>query len=164
MSSTIKNGYDSGAIKRPSGRGNTEETELARREKISIYAKATGFGGRVEGSGRGKKGWYKGFFCDSTYELVYIIYNLDHGIKFERCKTSYQYEFEGKTYKYYPDFVLEDGTLVEVKGYHTSQVDAKVSSVKDKNIILLYENDLKYAFEWVKSNYKYKSLQDLYDR
>jgi hypothetical protein len=27
-------------------------------------------GGLREGSGRGKKGWYKGFYCRSTWELA----------------------------------------------------------------------------------------------
>ena len=29
-------------------------------------------------TGKGKKGWYKGFFCSSTYELAYVIFCLDH--------------------------------------------------------------------------------------
>lgn len=29
-------------------------------------------------SSRGKQGWYKGYFLNSTYELAYIMYCLDH--------------------------------------------------------------------------------------
>ena len=39
-------------------------------------------GGKRHGSGRGKKGWYKGYYCDSTWELAWVIYQLDHGVKF----------------------------------------------------------------------------------
>lgn len=122
-------------------------------------------GGLRHGSGRGHKGWYKGFFCDSTYELVYIIYNLDHNIEFSRCPESinYQYSFNGKLHKYYPDFILPDGSLVEIKGYSSSLVDAKINSVNDRKITVLYENDLQYAFSYVKENYKVINIQDLYE-
>ena len=36
-------------------------------------------GGLRHGSGRGKKGWYKGYWCDSTWELAWVIYQLDNG-------------------------------------------------------------------------------------
>jgi len=54
----------------------TEKTK----EKLSKIAKDRGLGGYQKKSGRGKWGWYKGFWCDSSYELAYVIYNLDHNI------------------------------------------------------------------------------------
>ena len=145
------------------GQASTPEKELLRRQKISNYAKSRTFGGITAGSGRGKKGRYKGYFCDSTYELVYIIYNIDHDIPFKRCERFYTYEIEGKTHKYYPDFELADGSLVEIKGYHTKSVDIKLESVNDRPISILFEKDLKYAFDWVKEHYSYKYLYDLYE-
>ena len=121
-------------------------------------------GGCRPHSGWGKSGTYKGYYCDSTYELVYIIYNLDHNIKFERNKTYYLYEYQGKTYKYYPDFLLENNTLVEIKGYMDDKNKAKIAAVNDREIIVLMKNDLQYAFDYVKANYKYKFLKDLYDK
>ena len=35
------------------------------------------------------------------------------------------------------------------------EVDAKLDSVTDRKINILYEADLKYAFDWVKENYTY---------
>lgn len=145
------------------GQASTPEKELLRRQKISNYAKSRNFGGITAGSGRGKKGRYKGYFCDSTYELVYIIYNIDHNIPFKRCERFYTYEIEGKVHKYYPDFELADGSLVEIKGYHTKLVDIKLKSVNDRPISILFEKDLKYAFDWVKEHYSYKYLYDLYE-
>ena len=137
-------------------------------EKLKISAamkKNPNAGGLRIGSGRGKKGYYKGYYCDSTYELVYIIYNLDHNIVFNRCPRTLYYEYllDNKIKKYYPDFILPDGSLVEIKGYHDSIVDLKLASVKDRNIKILYEKDLKYAFDYVKATYNYSSLADLYD-
>lgn len=149
---------------RKPGNGKTEEKEQQRRENISRgIKKAINCGGIRHGSGRGKKGWYKEFFCDSTYELVFIIYNIDNNIKFKRCDRVYTYVYKNETHKYYPDFELEDGSLVETKGYHTELVDIKKSAVTDRQIKILYEKDLKYAFDWVKEHYTYKQLSDLYE-
>lgn len=145
------------------GVASTPEKELERRRKISEYAKSSGLGGYVHGSGRGKKGRYKGFFCDSTYELAYIIYNLDNNIEFKRCDRIYPYEQEGILHYYHPDFELSDGSLVEIKGYHTDLVDLKLSAVTDRPIKVLYEKDLQYAFNWVRDNYQYDNITDLYE-
>jgi hypothetical protein len=120
-------------------------------------------GGLREGSGIGKHGWYKGYFCDSTYELVFVIYNIDHGIFFKRNKDYYSYTYKGKHLKYYPDFLMGDGSFIEIKGYHTDQVDAKIAAVTDRTLRVLYHDDLQYAFDWVKQNYDYKHLEDLYE-
>ena len=122
-------------------------------------------GGYIENSGNlyFHKGYYKGIYCDSTYELVYVIYNLDHNIKFKRCKRVYDYKYQEKTHKYHPDFELEDGTLIEIKGYITDNLKAKIASVKDRHLKVLYKKDLEYAFKYVEENYKYNQLKDLYD-
>lgn len=149
---------------RKPGCAATPETEVLRRNRISagMHMNAN-CGGKRHGSGRGKKGWYRGYFCDSTYELVYIIYNLDNGIEFKKCDRVYTYEYKGETHKYYPDFELADGTIVETKGYYSEVVDIKAASIKDRPIKVLYEKDLQYAFDWVKEHYTYNQLSDLYE-
>ena len=82
-------------------------------------------GGLRKGSGVGLSGWYKGYWCDSSWELAFVIYNLEHGIKFERNKKGFEYEFEGKICKYYPDFLMEDCSYVEIKGYMKKKDTAK---------------------------------------
>jgi hypothetical protein len=121
-------------------------------------------GGLRHGSGRGKKGWYKGYYCDSTYELAYVIYNIDNNINFKRSEIVIPYSYKNKNHNYHPDF--ENGsTLIEVKGYHTEQVDAKIKATKEAgyNLQMLYKDDLKYAFDFVKDNYEYKNIEDLYE-
>jgi hypothetical protein len=146
------------------GAASTLEKEIQRRQHISSTAKINKkSGGLRVNSGRGKKGIYKGYYCDSTYELVYIIYNIDHNIKFERCTLKYDYECNGEKHKYHPDFILEDGSLVEIKGYMRDVDLIKLNSVKDRPIKLLFEKDLKYAFDYVKQNYIYNKLTDLYE-
>jgi hypothetical protein len=99
-------------------------------------------GGIKEGSSRGKCGWYKGYRCDSSYELAWVIYNLEHNIKFERNRSGFDYMHEGKKKKYYPDFILEDGSYIEVKNYKSEQTDAKLSYFPHK-INILYKWDMK---------------------
>src|SRR5713226_6636200 len=60
---------------------SSPEREQLRREKLSKVALQRGLGGYERGSGRGKKGRYRGYWCDSTYELVFVIYTLDHEIE-----------------------------------------------------------------------------------
>lgn len=149
---------------RTPGRAATDEKEQIRRNRISAGIHlSSNCGGKRHGSGRGRKGWYKGFFCDSTYELVFVIYNLDNNIDFKKCERVYSYTYKNETHKYYPDFELADGTIVETKGYHSEVVDVKTACVTDKPIKVLYEKDLQYAFDWVKKHYTYNDLSDLYE-
>lgn len=118
-------------------------------------------GGYREGSGRSIHGYYKGIFSASTYELVWIIYALDHDIKFER----FQGILELNGFRYIPDFLLEDGSLVEVKGFYTPAVDKKTKIAKELGyeIKVLYKEDMEHMFEYVKKNYEYKHIEELYD-
>lgn len=96
-------------------------------------------GGIKIGSSRGKHGWYQGYWCDSSWELAWVIYNLDHGIKFERNKQGFEYEYLGKIHKYYPDFILEDGTYVEIKAVLDEKNKIKISSFLGTLILIRHE-------------------------
>ena len=120
-------------------------------------------GGYREGSGRSISGYYKGIFCGSTYELVYVIYNLDHNVEFKR--------FEGcitdGTLKYFPDFYIEhENRIIEIKGYENSEhVKRKCQLAVDKgySIDVLYRDNLEYAFEYVQKVYNTDKYFTLYD-
>ena len=97
--------------------------------KYSRYRNKTTNGGIRKGSGRGRKGWYCGIWCDSTWELAWLIYQLDSGVSVARNTTPYSYLYEGVERRFYPDFRLEDGSLVEVKGWMDKQNEAKIAAV-----------------------------------
>lgn len=86
------------------GKHHTEETKM----------KLAKSGGYRKGSGRGKRGTYKGYYCDSSWELAFVIYNLEHEIEFTRNRKKFKYLFEGKEHYYMPDFVI-NGSFVEIK-------------------------------------------------
>lgn len=140
----------------------SEETK----RKISETAKRNGLsGGYRRGSGRGKKGWYKGFWCDSTYELAFVVYCLDHGIFFSRNDERFLYRIYGKDHYYLPDFLMADGSLVEIKGYLTMEALQKVSVIKTKRIKVLFYEDIKYMIDYISERYMISPnrLYDLYD-
>jgi len=118
-------------------------------------------GGYKPGSGRGKQGWYKGYWCDSSWELAYVIYNLEHNIKFKRNNEGFEYEFENKKFKYYPDFILEDGTYVEIKGYLDKKNMAKINSFQNK-LIIIDKNSIKEYLNYVIEKYG-KNFIELYN-
>lgn len=118
-------------------------------------------GGYRNGSGRAKTGYYKGIYCGSTYELVWVIYNIDHNIVFDRFPGYVQ--FNG--IKYYPDFLI-DKTIIEIKGYENQDsVDKKTYAAEQNgySVRVLRKDDLKLEFDWVVTNYEYKELCELYD-
>ena len=150
--------WNKGLIGSTTGRASTEEQELARRAKISEKAKVSN-GGYRQGSGRGKKGWYKGFFCDSSWELAYVVYCLDHDIDIKRNTQKRQYVWNGEIKNYIPDFIVK-GIFTEVKGYKTEQWLAKLNANPD--IKVLYEKDLEPILEYVKGKYG-KDFVSLYE-
>lgn len=139
------------------GKSSTPEKEIERKLKISETMKKNPLsGGLRKGSGRGKKGWYRGYWCDSSWELAWVIYNIDNNINFERNLEGFEYTYNGKIRKYYPDFKINE-TYYEIKGrrnFISMDVEnqEKVKQFKH-NLIVLYEKDIKKYLEYVIGKY-----------
>ena len=120
-------------------------------------------GGYRLGSGRSKSGYYKGIYCGSTYELCWVIYSIDHNIKFTR----FPGKLELNRIVYYPDFLLDDQkTIIETKGYESqASVDIKSSMAESLGYIVkvLRKKDLEYAFSYVRTTYGTNKFYTLYD-
>jgi len=145
QSITLSKRYATGELQ-PHFTPHSQETK----NKLSKVAKERKLGGYVRGSGRGKKGWYKGYFCDSSWELAYVMYCLDHNISIKRNTEKRQYVYKNKTKNYIPDFLVED-KLVEIKGYKTEEWKAKLSSNPDVEV--LYEKEMKPILSYVIKKY-----------
>lgn len=121
-------------------------------------------GGYRAGSGRAKTGNYKGIYCGSTYELCWVIYNIDHNVSFTRFD-SY---LEKDGLKYYPDFLLADGkTIIEIKGYENQESVDKKTALAERfgyTVIVLRKEQLEKEFRYVSERYSsnYKTLYDGY--
>jgi hypothetical protein len=109
-------------------------------------------GGYREGGSCGKNRRYKGIWCDSSWELAWVIYNLEHGIKFEKNYKKFPYIYKDKMYNYIPDFVLDNEQYVEIKGYETEQFKAKMNQFPYK-LIILYEQNMKIILDYVINKY-----------
>ena len=125
-------------------------------------------GGYRKGAARGKSGYYKGIWCDSTYELVYLIYNLDNGIDIRRNTLKFPYIHNGKNHEYIPDFRV-NGELVEIKNFWTEVVQVKLECVPEK-ISILYYDELEEMMQFVDEKYgtwhkkKKNNYEVLYDK
>lgn len=138
---------------------HSEQGRLLKSEKNKVSCKGV-CGGYRKGSGDCKKGWYKGIHCDSSWELAYVIYNLDHNIPFKRNKESFEYEFNGAIHKYYPDFI-EGDTFIEIKGRQYDSWKAKQDAFPGK-LKTLYSKEMKVYLDYVKSVYG-KDFTSLYE-
>lgn len=154
ISNSIKEGYKSGKfVPYMKGKHHSDKTKR-------LLSKC---GGYKKGCGRGKKGWYKGYWCDSSWELAFVIYNLENGIKFERNRQGFEYEYNGKIHKYYPDFILEDGSYVEIKGYKSKLDEIKINSFSNCFRLYVYDYDKMFnILTYVKKNYG-KNFVELYE-
>ena len=139
----ISEEYKSGKrISSWTGRKHTVETIKLMKEKC---------GGIRKGSGRGKSGWYKGYWCDSSWELAWVIFNLENNVKFERNKKSFKYIYENEEYNFYPDFIIED-TYYEIKGYMDNKNKAKLKYFKEK-IKIVDKESIKPFLEYTIKKY-----------
>ncbi len=100
-------------------------------------------------------------YCGSTYELAFLIWHIDNNIKINRCDVSFEYEFEGKKHRYYPDFVI-DNNIYEIKG-RILPID--FVKIKAANAILIDKDEIKTYIKYVSKAYKVSKtkLYELYE-
>ena len=109
-------------------------------------------GGYRKGSGRGKHGWYKGFYCDSSWELAWVICQLEHGVAFKRNTKKFPYVFNSVLYSYIPDFVISDDDYIEIKGWPSEKTKSKISQFPHK-LTVLWKTDMEDILDYVKRKY-----------
>lgn len=119
---------------------------------------------RLNGGGNGKRGKYKGFRLDSTYELAYLIYHLDHNIPIKRCDLKIPYFYKDKNHTYNPDFEVGN-IIIEIKGYMNKRGTAKLAAALEQgfNIKLIDNNSIKPYIKYVQEKYNIKDLSFLYE-
>lgn len=136
------------SVKRYSEKNKNHKTWLGKKHSDDTILKMKSnpnCGGYRKGSGRGKSGWYQGYWCDSSWELAYTIYNIENDIVFDRNILSFPYEFNGEIKMYIPDYIV-DGVFVEIKGQKTTQWEEKRKQFPH-HLIVLYKDDMnKYIY------------------
>ena len=123
-------------------------------------------GGFREGSVKNfKYGSYKGFYCDSSYELSYLVYCLENSIPIKRNTEGFTYIYKNKEHKYYPDFLINNDTYIEIKNYHTEIVQAKINYFpKNLKYKIIYKKDIKFYVDYCIQKYGKDFCEKLYDK
>ena len=128
---------------------------------LSNNAKIHNVGGlKINSYKKYKSGTYHNIHCDSSWELAFIIYCEDHNINVKRNTKCFEYIYNDKTFKYYPDFNV-NGTLYEIKGYENDK--AKEKHKQYPNIIYLDKEKIKPYIDYVINKYG-KNYVELYDK
>lgn len=146
--------YSDAISKRFSGEGNPQYGKPHTKETILKMKNNPKCGGLRIGSGHGKMGWYKGVYCRSSWELAWLIYQLEHGQKVEPCKEFFEYRFNGGTHRYYPDFKIGE-IYYEIKGQHFDNLTAKLEYFpKEKTLIMIDgKQEIKLYLDYVIKKY-----------
>lgn len=98
-----------------------------------------------------KSGIYKGFKCDSSWELAFVIYHLDEGIEIKRNQVGFPYIYEKKEHKYYPDFII-DNIYYEIKGFKSDRTNCKISYFPHK-IEVIYKDRIQFYLDYCRNKY-----------
>lgn len=134
----------------------------SRHSKLSEHAKKINFGGYNPNSIKNHHhGNYKGIHCDSSWELAFLVYCLEHNIKIKRCDEIRYYKLNKKVCKYFPDFVINDNEIIEIKGFYDK--GAQIKSEQNPDIKVLFKEDLTEVFEYVINKYGNKFWEVLYE-
>lgn len=130
--------------------GTSSET----RKKISdkVIGKT---GGWRNFGGNGKKGAFKGHIFQSSWELAWLIFQIENGQNPIRCEKVFIYKNEkNQIRKYYPDFEM-NGIIFEIKGFDSERTQLKISSVKNLgyNIQLVMKKEIQPCLDYCIEKY-----------
>ena len=101
---------------------NEKKEKLRQKQSVNASGSNNHMYGKPapKGSGNGWKGWYKGWFFRSLRELSYMVNVIEANnwtwCNAEKKKFKVQYiDWEGKTRNYFPDFLVNNNTIIEIK-------------------------------------------------
>ena len=109
---------------------------------------------------RFKRGWYKGYWNDSSWELAWVIDKLEHNIEFERNHEAFPYIFKGEKHNWIPDFKIKR-TYYEIKGRITDKDKAKFASF-EKPLKVIGPKEIQKSLDYVINKYG-KDFTRLYE-
>lgn len=146
---TLKSKYKSGDLVPYWFNDNFDKTESRKKLSNSISKL------REEGKTycRGSMGYYNGIHCDSSWELAYLIYCLEHNIQIKRCNIRFNYEYNGEQHIYTPDFIINESELIEIKGFKDKRWKEKKKCCLLNNIKIINKEDIKPYIKYVKEKY-----------
>lgn len=143
------------------GIASTQEKEKERKLKISLAMKGNKNWMFNKTRGNGKKGWYHGIFCDSSWELAYVVYHIEHKLSIKRSSLRLEYFYNNKKHIYIPDFETSEG-IIEIKGRKTKQSEEKRKQYPDIKVI--DKESIKMYLDYVIEKYGNNFWEILYEK
>lgn len=136
--------------------------KIGRHQKLSDLARNHNFGGYEPNSiKKYHHGNYKGIHYDSSWELAYLVWNIEHNIDIKRCNEVRTYITEdNKIHRYFPDFIVNN-EIIEIKGYFNKV--AQLKAEQNPDIHILKHEDLKDIIQYVINKYGNKYWEILND-
>ena len=129
-----------------------------------LWKKNKRIGGYRKNAGRGKRGYYKGLYCMSSWELAWVVYQLEHGKTVQQCIERFEYEMNGEIHHYTPDFKI-DGVYFEIKNWHRPDTDFKIRDFpKEKELILIEGKANQVFIKYTEEKYGKEFWNVLYER
>lgn len=110
----------------------------------------------------GHAGRYKGYWCDSSWELAFLVYHLDNNIPIKRNRKGFKYKFYKKIHKFYPDFIV-NGKYVEIKGIIKRKSKAKFDQFPEE-LIIIGPEEIKPYLEYAKNTYGEDFYKVMYEK
>ena len=108
----------------------------------------------------GYAGYFRGIWCDSSWELAYLAYHLDNNIPIKRNRKGFKYTFYKKKHKFYPDFIV-DGKYVEIKGSIKRKSKAKFDQFSEE-LVVIGPTEIKPYIEYTVKKYGKDYFKTLY--
>ena len=115
-------------------------------QNIDIYKKSISF----------KSYYYNNIYFDSSYELVFYKFCIDHNIFIKREPTKFEYQDkENNIHYYYPDFQVSyqnKTRLIEISSDYTwsTKSNEKKKIIEDNNVLVLLDKDIQKYFNYCK--------------
>lgn len=107
-----------------------------------------------------KKDGLKVFFCDSSWELAFVVYHIENKLNIKRCDVKYKYIIENTEHIYTPDFITDEG-IIEIKGRRDYK--AKIKEEKFPNVIVIDKTKISTYLDYVINKYGDEFWKTLYD-
>lgn len=144
-----------------SGKASTPEKELERKQKISNSMKGNKNWMFNKHHGNAKQGWYHNIHCDSTWELAFLVYYIEHNLNIKRCDKQFDFYWENEIHKYIPDFITDEG-IIEIKG--RKNIKSVEKEKQFPNIKVIDQNLIKPYLEYVINKYGEEFWKQLYEK
>ena len=85
---------------------------------------------------------------------------MEHNISIKNCSEPRTYIIDGKTKKYFPDFIINENEIIEIKGYY--DVNAKAKHEYNPGIKIYFKQELKPMLDYTISKYGKNFWEKLY--